>query len=473
MSLKNLLAEKVREVKKTPKWFASSFQPQIDFILDKARFKTGLCTRRAGKSYGGGIYLFKEAWENPGVTCLYIAKTRDSAQNIMWKDVLKVIDADLGLGAKFNDARLRVTLPNGSEILLVGTDSGPDEMEKLRGQKFKLVIIDEGSTYRINVHQLVYKILKAALWDHMGTLAMIGTPTDFVESFFAKCTVGEIPGWSNHFWKAEDNHHVVEQYRADIAELKARDPNVEKKAWFRQEYGGEWVVSEEARIFHFEDEAIEFTEELPKYMRYVLGIHVTDKKKTAFTVVGYSSKLREALIVESTEIMTADINRIVKRLLKYEKQYGEFENVNMSGVTKRLVEELSSRFSVSVPEDIEKDIEAIVRLYQTELLQNNIKVLPGNADIVKEWKTIVKDDKSSKVLQFHPSCSSHRTIAALFAWFNCYNYTYEPESVREDPNDEYWENEAERISNPSRTEGILESGEGVWSSELNSWWRSV
>jgi len=71
-----------------------------------------LCNRRSGKSCGAGLYLYQEAYETPGVSCLYIALPRDSAKKIMWKDVLKPINRKLGLGAHFNETELTATLPS-------------------------------------------------------------------------------------------------------------------------------------------------------------------------------------------------------------------------------------------------------------------------------------------------------------------------------------------------------------------------
>ena len=64
-----------------------NFPAQTAFISDPAKLKVALCTRRSGKSYGAGRYLYQEAYRTPGVRCLYIALTRDSAKKIMWKDV--------------------------------------------------------------------------------------------------------------------------------------------------------------------------------------------------------------------------------------------------------------------------------------------------------------------------------------------------------------------------------------------------
>jgi hypothetical protein len=125
-----------------PVFLDPAFPAQSAFIADQAKLKVVLCTRRSGKSYGAGLYLYQEAYETPGASCLYIALTRDSAKKIMWKDVLKPINRRLGLGAHFNETELTATLPNGSVVYVLGVDSSEEEKQKLLGQKYKLVVID-------------------------------------------------------------------------------------------------------------------------------------------------------------------------------------------------------------------------------------------------------------------------------------------------------------------------------------------
>src|SRR2546425_13207793 len=96
------------------------FPEQTSFINDAAPLRMVLCTRRAGKSYGAGLLLFKTAVERPGSDCLYVALTRTSAKRIMWAPILKKIDSGYGFGVGWNKTELSATLPNGSVIYLIG-----------------------------------------------------------------------------------------------------------------------------------------------------------------------------------------------------------------------------------------------------------------------------------------------------------------------------------------------------------------
>lgn len=84
MGRKSLLAEVAAKRLGTgttakPVFLDPAFPAQSEFIADPAKLKVALCTRRSGKSYGGGLYLYQEAFNTPGASCLYIALTRDEA----------------------------------------------------------------------------------------------------------------------------------------------------------------------------------------------------------------------------------------------------------------------------------------------------------------------------------------------------------------------------------------------------------
>src|SRR5437016_2338313 len=115
------------------------------------------------------------------VSCLYIGLTRESAKRIMWKDVLKAINRRHKLGIRFNESELSAKFPNGSVIYLVGADSNEDERQKLLGQKFVLVVIDEAQAFGIDLRKLVYGVLKPAVADYRGTIVLTGTPGNLIK----------------------------------------------------------------------------------------------------------------------------------------------------------------------------------------------------------------------------------------------------------------------------------------------------
>src|ERR1700677_3174702 len=94
--------------------FDPDFPQQKNFVDDPSKLKGLWCTRRGAKSFTDGLYMVKECLENPGVNCLFVGLTRESAKGIIWKDILKVINRKHRLGAAFNGTNLTMTFPNGS-----------------------------------------------------------------------------------------------------------------------------------------------------------------------------------------------------------------------------------------------------------------------------------------------------------------------------------------------------------------------
>ena len=67
------------------------FAKQAAFVLDKSRYLSAQCSRRAGKTNGLAYRFLNTMAQHPNSLCPYIALTRTSAENIMWP-VLQEID---------------------------------------------------------------------------------------------------------------------------------------------------------------------------------------------------------------------------------------------------------------------------------------------------------------------------------------------------------------------------------------------
>lgn len=68
------------------------FKEQIAFIRDPAKFKTAVCSRRAGKSEACAANLVDTCQNTKNATCLYITLSRVSAERIIWRTLLKIIE---------------------------------------------------------------------------------------------------------------------------------------------------------------------------------------------------------------------------------------------------------------------------------------------------------------------------------------------------------------------------------------------
>lgn len=443
------MSKKINQLGQTPPWFKNSFKEQIDFIKDPSPLKAAQCTRRAGKSFGMGLYLCKTAYENPGVSVLYVALTRDSAERIMWKDVLKVINRDFNLSIKFNDYKLTATFPNGSVLYLMGADSREEEMNKMLGQKYKLVVIDEASKYRIDVHKMIFDVLKPAVSDYNGQIALIGTPDNFVNSYFARIAMGYDKNWSLHKWSAINNPHMTLQFHKEIEDLKAKTPNIEEEAWFRQNYIGEWVVDTKALVYQYtSDNIVKTMPDIKKDWTYVLGAVLNSNGYSALSIVAYSPEVPDAYIIEAIKWKAVDLHEVIDKIISFAGIY-DFSQVNCIDASDKMVEEIQKRFPISVKKVQEKEKPGLIQLFTSDLNSGKIKVLLQNSDIIREWESVLKDKSQASSrkhgIHIHPFSDDQASTAALFAWVESYHYGYSPERKSDDPNDDFWERQAEDL----------------------------
>ena len=435
----------MHERRQQPEWFLKSFKAQQDFIEDPAALCIALCTRRAGKSYGAGLKLIKTAYERPGVSCLYIALTQESAYRIMWKDVLKAIDRQFNLGIEFRETKMTAILPNGSVIYLSGADNRKDEMDKLLGQKYAEVIIDEAFKYRIDTHALIHDILEPATADYNGRITLIGTPNNFVQSYPAKIIKRDDPRWSIHRWTALDNPHIRENFKARMDSILKNDPEAYSSAWFRQNYLGELVVDTRDLIYKFDPASI--IDEMPDSVsewRFVLGVSYSHRGFIGLVVWAYSEDHREAFLVESYRVEDHNFSRAVEEAAVLNEFY-QFTEIVSTGISTKLLDELQGRFGIAFSDPGVLPKAEMITLFNDELKQDNIKVLSKNTDIVVEWEQLTWDSKTFNGGQReHPLADNFLANAALYSWYNCFNFNYQPVTSK-DEIDEYWDKLADRI----------------------------
>jgi len=389
------------------------------------------------------------------VSIAYVALTRASAKAIMWKDILKDINKKFSLGCKFHGTELKMMFPNGSELILVGADASPEEMQKLLGQKFKLVVIDEGSMFRIDLEQLVYSTLMPAVADYNGQIVMIGTPSNNTKSLYFDITTGKEPGWSVHQWSAKDNTHMIEKWESQLAFMKEKNPRIEETAIFKQMYLGEWVIDLDALIYKYDPE-LNSVDKLPEKRRwnYIMGIDLGYNDPTAFVVAAYREDDPALYFVDcyrKSGMILTDVAEITEMFIaKYDPSFIVVDNAS-----KQAVEELVQRFELPLTAAEKKDKFDFIQLMNTDFYGGNVKVLPKCADLVTEWEALVWDERLKEMGKYveHPALPNHLSDAALYAWRFAYHYTAKPKvfNPSADPMDEWWEKESEKLNEKEDT----------------------
>ena len=204
--------------------------------INKHRWSVLVCHRRFGKTVCMINHLIKSALmckhKNPRFA--YIAPTFKQAKSIAW-DYMKQFTAKIP-ATKFNETELRVDLPNGARITLLGAENS----DGLRGIYLDGCVIDE---YANIEGKLFAEIIRPALSDRKGYCVFIGTPAGMNNNFYDLYQhANGADDWFNYKAKASDTKIV------DPEELeKAREVMGEKK--YLQEFECDWIANIEGAIY--------------------------------------------------------------------------------------------------------------------------------------------------------------------------------------------------------------------------------
>lgn len=447
--------------------FSDTFPQQKNFVDDPAKLKALWCTRRASKSYTAGLYMIKECLDTPGVNCLFIGLTRLSAKGILWKDILKVINLKHKLGAEFNATELTMTFPNGSIIWLTGVDADEDEMDKLLGKKYRLVCLDESSFYTVNLHRLVYGILKPAITDQRGSICMMGTSSNFTQGLFFDITTGKEPGWSLHTWSAHDNPYVAKQWQEELDEIDQKRPLFKETPLFKQWYLNQWVIDTDKLVYKFNQDRNLFESRpgnlSPTGWSYVLGVDLGFEDDSAFVVCAFHENDPTLYVVSTHNAKGMDITDVANKIKYFQANY-EIAKVIIDGANKQGVEEMQRRHGVALTPSEKQDKVTFIELLNAELIQAKIKISKRCTNLINElmglvWKTT--GDQIDLPKKEHPALPNHLCDAFLYAWRYCYSYMSEPKEVKpvmgtkawqDAENAKIWEKEREKLEEEYRTD---------------------
>jgi hypothetical protein len=375
----------------------------------------------------------------------------------MVKDVLNPINKKFKIGAALNKTELTYTLPSGSVIYLLGADADEQEKEKLLGQKYKLVVIDESASYSINLRDLVYRILKPAMADLKGTIVLIGTPGNVTRGLYYDITTGVESGWSVHKWSALDNPHIASLIRDEMNELIANNPAIVETPLWKQMYLGEWFVDLDKLVFKYSDLRNRVPElPTPKgraAWNYVLGVDLGYEDATGFSVCAYN-EFDQALYVAHTFKQTKmDITDVAEKIKELQKKYS-FNKYIVDGANKQAVEEIKKRHEIPLEAADKTGKADFIEIMNSELIQSKVKVVKSGDEggLIDEWLTLVWDEKEllKGKKKENAACPNHLSDATLYAWRWCYTYladrfTPKPDPTSEEAVDGFWEKEAESL----------------------------
>lgn len=461
---KKILAEAHRRKVSVPQFVDYNFPAQAKFILDPSRKKAAICTRRAGKTNGVARMMLKSLAEMPSGDILYLGLTKNTVRRLMWEPILKPLNRQLGINAEPNETTMSLKLTETSHIYCLGADADEEEMQKLLGGKYKLVVIDEAQSFRVDMHKLVNQVLRAALSDLRGTICLTGTPDDLTSGLFFDITRQDgrrLGSWSVHEWSAADNPYMVDAWADEIAEIKAEYPIADELPWFQRMYLGKWVTDTDALVYKY-NSTINLISELPKKdFTYVLGIDLGFNDASAFTLFAYSSEDPCVYVIESIKksgLIVAEVAKIIK---DYRDRY-EISYLPCDPASKQVVEELKQRYQIPLISAEKSEKDRYIEMMNSDFKLGLVKLLaPTTKSLQDEYTTLIWDKSAARKLE-HPSCANDQADSALYGWRHCRQYLYEATIKRNKTDleviDDFWDKEAEDLA--------LEKNKPFWEREI-------
>jgi hypothetical protein len=410
---------KRRPLYKIKSLITHTFGPQRAFIEDSSKDKAALTTRRAGKSQAAATMLYLRALEVPNSIAIYIALTRSSAKSIMWP-LLTELNAKFNIEASMQESSLSVVLPNGSRIMLVGADVS-NFIERLRGSKYSIAIIDEAGSFRSHLQNLIDDILKPALLDHNGPMVLLGTPGVVPAGVFYDCTTKDT-GYSVHRWTLYDNPHLPGA-REYVDQLMKKRQWTDANPTYQREYCGQWVVDQDALVYRFNREKNTF-KALPANETWirVLSIDVGWHDKTAFTVAAYSHTNRKVFIeycFGASEMVPSDIAAKIKQITE------RFSPVcivmDTGGLGKSIAEEFIRRHQIPVKAAAKTDKLTWISLMNGDFVDGNLTIKDSLTELQDQLLTLTKGEDGME----EPGLPNDLCDATLYAWRQCKHYLSE------------------------------------------------
>jgi hypothetical protein len=397
---------------------------QLAFIKDSSRFKLARASRRSGKTFAGAAYMILTALSSPSTPVLYIGLTRETAKEAVWGTLITILD-ELNIPHEARPSALRIKFPNGSFIRLFGADT-TNAKDRLRGQKFKLVIIDEVGFY--SSMDTIIPVVIPMLADYAGTLAMTSSPGVLLSGYFYESDVGDNrSSWSQHNWNMGDNKYF---------QVPANDPSkyvnraeeeldtICKTMYggnrlhpaFVREYLGQWVRDNTALVYPFTDlNLIDKPYDILK-PQYGIGVDIGVSSASAISVVKYSEYTREVQIVETwseAEVMIDDFADILKDYMA--KYNTDLVVADTGGLGAAVVQELRKRYMLPIRAATKTDKSFHQRIFANDLLSGFIKCV-AKLNVVKEWAKIIKDESGEEI----KGQKNHEADATLYI----YRYIY-------------------------------------------------
>lgn len=375
------------------------------------RFNVLVLHRGAGKTFFCAHHMVFHATNKKG-NYGYVAPELKQAKRVFWKEIKEA--ASIIPGTEINESDLRITLPNGSVIYILGADNPTN----LRGVHWSGLILDETQ----DIDKDAWEVLEPATENHKAWVIFIGTPKghNFFHKLFLIATTPQYDDWYGVKLDAYQtgifDKDALERRRQGIIQRNGDD------SMFRQEYlcdfesaisGGYYtrVLQELQNRGGFTK--VPYDPNYPVFTSWDIGGGQYDPTAIWFgQKIGYEYRFIDYL--EDNAYLSEMIKRVLGKPYVYSVHLGPHDlgvHDTVSGITRaETARKLGIDFTIVSKLSIEDGINAVRQVLPMCVFDNErcrTKVKDDNVGIESLFQYSPKIDKAGNATGPRHDCYSH------------------------------------------------------------------
>ena len=410
----------------TGQYLSDALPEQRAMIESSHRKKAAVCGRRAGKTTGCFLALIHDGLSRPNCVYPYLLPTKAQARYSIWP-VLVELESRYHFGMQFNESLLTAILPNGAKILVLGADSVQD-MDKIRGGKYRKVIIDESGTFpRDLIGYLLESVLEPATMDLQGEIWMVGTPNPAAQGFFYDKThgaspdfwgPGQVPTWA---WTSLTNTFLPHA-RQEIERIMQENGWNWESPSVQREYLGRWFRDASGLVYRF-DRSKHVQSAPENCTHFVLGVDLgssLNTATTAFVLLGYRSVGQSVWIMHAEKGSFRGPDPIAEKIREFMNRYPIEQIVcDAGGLGGGYILHFNDVCSLPVIPAEKRDKCANIEFMNGAFDGNRLFVDPSCTPLISEMEILSWNEKRTDCA---PGSIDHACDACLYAFRSCTAY---------------------------------------------------
>jgi hypothetical protein len=296
-----------------------------------------LMARKIGKSYGLLAYADKKARQNQDFIIRFAYPTETQGKTIilpLMAELMADCPADLRWVNREAQEKCWVLPHTGSRLYLAGTDTA-DQVDRLRGPRANLIILDELPTFRGNLQYLINSVLWPQTLNTGGLVIMSGTPPDsmehesvgIIEKSRAKGRLIEKTIVDNPRLRVEDIRSICEEANPD-ASSEQINKILAGKAYgtpdWEREFKVRMITDDNLRVTpEFREDLHVKVMDTPQYCHRFVFLdpgHVKDFFGATFVMLDYAGQ--RVIVKRDYQSRRKATDEVMADLLKIEKELG-------------------------------------------------------------------------------------------------------------------------------------------------------